>query len=176
MPAWPLWVMRSVSLLTSVRSRFSCSMGVDNLLEGMNINVVTQRVSSTPEGTGFSVGMAHLVPSPPSADVACAQWKMGWVLLHSPLLGPALSLALARSWDSQRNQHSKTSFLSFLPSMFCCAGSSLWCVGFSSCGAQSQLPCSMWDPGFPTRYWTCTGKQILNPEPPGKSPCFFWWV
>ena len=72
-------------------------MGVDNLLEGMNINVVTQRVSSTPEGTGFSVGMAHRVPSPPSADVACAPWKMGWVLLHSPLLGPALSLALARS-------------------------------------------------------------------------------
>ena len=87
--------MRSVSLLTSVRSRFPCSMGADNLLERMNINVVTQRVSSTPEGTGFSVGMAHLVPLPPSADVTCAPWKEDWALLHSPLLGPTLSLAVA---------------------------------------------------------------------------------
>ena len=72
-------------------------MGADNLLEGMNINVVTQRVSSTPEGSGFSVEMAHLVPLPPSADLTCAPWKVGWALLHSPLLGTTLSLAVAQS-------------------------------------------------------------------------------
>ena len=55
-------------------------------------------------------------------------------------------------------------FVLFL-TIFGCAGSSLQHTGFSSCGAQAKLPCSMWNLSSLTRdrsHIPCIGRWILN--------------
>ena len=74
-------------------------------------------------------------------------------------------------WQNNVSQSTRFDFIIIIivTVIFCCAGSSLWYVGFSTCGAQAQFSRSVWGLiPWPGTSFALKG-EFLTTGPPGKS-------